>query len=225
MAATKGKDKCWGHVNWAMTTGIKTNPQWYPGLTAKSSFADFQCELSRPTAFHGKKGGDCEGFTPCINKGKCKATTSVAAGGCKAATKGKDKCWGHVNWAISQPAMVPGTDCEELIRGVSMRACTADGFPWQEGRRLRRLHPMHQQRQMQGDHQCRGRWLHCHQGQGQVLGTRQLGHDDWHQDQPAMVPGTDCEQLIRGVSMLLIHGKKGGDASHPMHQQRQMCCC
>jgi hypothetical protein len=36
--ATKGKDKCWGHVNWAMTTGIKSNPKWYPGLTAKSTF-------------------------------------------------------------------------------------------------------------------------------------------------------------------------------------------
>ena len=120
-AATKGKDRCWGHVNWAMTTGIKTNPQWYPGLTANSSFAEFQCEIAQPTAHHGKKGGDCEGFIPCINKGKCAA----AKGNCKAATKGKDKCWGHVNWAMTtgiktNPQWYPGLTAKSSFAGFTV---------------------------------------------------------------------------------------------------------
>eukprot|EP01047_Picozoa_sp_COSAG01_P098680 COSAG01_NODE_28821_length_652_cov_0.685353_1_plen_197_part_10 len=99
--ATQGKDKCWGHVMWAMKTGIITNPKWYPGLNKHSTFAEFQCELSQPNAHHGKKGKDCEGFqTPCglTNVKTCKA----AKGNCKTATKGKDKCWRHVNWAMTK---------------------------------------------------------------------------------------------------------------------------
>mmetsp|Transcript_31994 Transcript_31994/g.68135 ORF Transcript_31994/g.68135 Transcript_31994/m.68135 type:complete len:440 (+) Transcript_31994:72-1391(+) len=36
---------CHGEVQWAMTKGMSENPQWYPGLSSSSSFADFQAYL------------------------------------------------------------------------------------------------------------------------------------------------------------------------------------
>eukprot|EP00928_Gymnodinium_smaydae_P080188 TRINITY_DN63937_c0_g1_i1.p1 TRINITY_DN63937_c0_g1~~TRINITY_DN63937_c0_g1_i1.p1 ORF type:complete len:645 (-),score=134.33 TRINITY_DN63937_c0_g1_i1:314-2248(-) len=39
-------DKCRKDVNWAMTTGIRTHPDWYPNLTPSSSFDDFQAYLA-----------------------------------------------------------------------------------------------------------------------------------------------------------------------------------
>ena len=39
--ATDG-DACFGAVTWAMSEGVLTNPDWYPGLSASSTFEDFQ---------------------------------------------------------------------------------------------------------------------------------------------------------------------------------------
>ena len=39
-------DACFPHVDWAMNTGINSNPEWYPNLDAGSSFEAFQCELA-----------------------------------------------------------------------------------------------------------------------------------------------------------------------------------
>jgi hypothetical protein len=131
--AMQGKDKCWAHVHWAMTTGIKTHPEWYSGLTASSTFADFQCELAQEDGYHGKKGGACEGFFPCGHQGKCKAAT----GDCKAlAVKGADKCWGHVNWAMTtgirkHPEWYPRPDDKQHVRRLSVRAVS---YSRQEGR-------------------------------------------------------------------------------------------
>ena len=38
-------DECYGHVLWAMETGINSYPSWYPDLSAQSSFVDFQAFL------------------------------------------------------------------------------------------------------------------------------------------------------------------------------------
>jgi len=37
--------KCWTEVQWAMIYGINIYPDWYPGLTNQSSFAEFQQRL------------------------------------------------------------------------------------------------------------------------------------------------------------------------------------
>lgn len=33
-------DSCFGHVEWAMSTGFPNHPEWYPGITAASTFED-----------------------------------------------------------------------------------------------------------------------------------------------------------------------------------------
>merc|ERR1719277_1379817 len=38
--------ECEGHLNWAMNTGIKNHPDWYPDLTSSSSPEEFQQLLS-----------------------------------------------------------------------------------------------------------------------------------------------------------------------------------
>ena len=38
-------DACHSAVTWAMTFGIQSNPEWYDGLSASSTFAEFQCSL------------------------------------------------------------------------------------------------------------------------------------------------------------------------------------
>merc|ERR1712232_19436 len=51
--------ECYRAVDWAMNTGIKQHPDWYPGLSPASSFRDFQLSLH-------KKGDDlCD--MPCAS--------------------------------------------------------------------------------------------------------------------------------------------------------------
>lgn len=40
-------DECFVYVKWAMRTGIHEHPNWYKGITAKSSFYDFQRVLNK----------------------------------------------------------------------------------------------------------------------------------------------------------------------------------
>merc|ERR1712070_333161 len=40
------EDACQGHIDWAMSTGINTNPEWYGGLTPDSPIDAFQCQLA-----------------------------------------------------------------------------------------------------------------------------------------------------------------------------------
>lgn len=39
--------RCYGGVTWAMEHGIRLHPEWYPTLSAESSFAEFQAHLHR----------------------------------------------------------------------------------------------------------------------------------------------------------------------------------
>jgi len=50
-------DLCYKEVSWAMGNGINEHPEWYPGLTASSSFEEFQQVL------HQGHHGDCA--APC----------------------------------------------------------------------------------------------------------------------------------------------------------------
>lgn len=50
-------EACWVNVMWAKTDGIDRHPEWYPGLNAGSSLAEFQATL------HAHGLGDCA--APC----------------------------------------------------------------------------------------------------------------------------------------------------------------
>ena len=73
-------EECYDAVQWAMTSGIVTNPEWYPGLTAESSFEDFQ------TFF----------FKERTLSGVCEAPACAA---CHTAVRG-EKCYEDVKWAL-----------------------------------------------------------------------------------------------------------------------------
>mmetsp|Transcript_54914 Transcript_54914/g.139196 ORF Transcript_54914/g.139196 Transcript_54914/m.139196 type:complete len:490 (-) Transcript_54914:292-1761(-) len=86
-------DSCYFHVVWAMTKGIRRNPDWYPGLTPKSKFEDFQKHLA---AFDSNS--TCK--MPCVIEG------------CWTATPGCE-CWNNVHWAmttgiVEHPTWFPG---------------------------------------------------------------------------------------------------------------------
>ncbi|CAK0820010.1 unnamed protein product [Prorocentrum cordatum] len=53
-------EACWVNVMWAKTDGIDRHPEWYEGLSASSSMAEFQAML------HSRGLGDCE--APCHSK-------------------------------------------------------------------------------------------------------------------------------------------------------------
>jgi hypothetical protein len=40
-------DACYKEVDWARTIGIKTHPEWYPGMTSESQLVDWQRILSK----------------------------------------------------------------------------------------------------------------------------------------------------------------------------------
>jgi len=46
-------EECYSHVKWAKHHGVHGHPDWYPGLSAQSSFEDFQLH------FHHSKYGKC----------------------------------------------------------------------------------------------------------------------------------------------------------------------
>mmetsp|Transcript_26385 Transcript_26385/g.48515 ORF Transcript_26385/g.48515 Transcript_26385/m.48515 type:complete len:1069 (-) Transcript_26385:53-3259(-) len=51
------RDECYGHLTWAMSTGINDNPEWYPGLSPHSTIEEFQLVL------HQGGHGNCQ--MPC----------------------------------------------------------------------------------------------------------------------------------------------------------------
>jgi len=50
-------DACFPEVEWAMSSGIKHNPHWYPGLNEASTFGEFQAHLNRGS--HGSCPRPC----------------------------------------------------------------------------------------------------------------------------------------------------------------------
>jgi len=89
--------ECYAAITWAKTTGIYSNPQWYPGLTRRSKLLDFQARL------HKKSRSNCP--RPC----RVKTTTTGDARrrrtkGCRDAKKHSETydCWAAVMWAKSE---------------------------------------------------------------------------------------------------------------------------
>jgi hypothetical protein len=80
------EEACQGHIDWAMNTGINTNPEWYPGLNPDSPIEDFQCLLagydSQP---------DCVNY-PC---------NWVCPGTEMQCDTDDEVCAGHVEWAMN----------------------------------------------------------------------------------------------------------------------------
>ncbi|CAJ1441563.1 unnamed protein product [Effrenium voratum] len=84
---------CYSAVTWAMEHGLKLHPTWYPGLTATSSFSDFQARV------HHVHPKDCP--VPCTKKA-----------GCHTPKKG-ESCHSAVLWAMEHgitlhPSWYPG---------------------------------------------------------------------------------------------------------------------
>merc|ERR1711871_1802300 len=104
-------DECFGHDDWAMNTGIYTNPEWYPGLDSGSDFEAFQCELVL-----SPNVPDCW-IPPCNYE--CDGDYLTAAGGdgeCSTSTP-EDACFGHIMWAmetgiVTNPEWYPNVNAD-----------------------------------------------------------------------------------------------------------------
>jgi len=97
--ASRG-EACYKHVKWAMETGVKIRPEWYPGLDENSKFEDFQGHI------HTLPGDKCP-FP-------CPAWPSLL---CHTARPG-ESCHQHVSWAMqvgikAVPQHYPSTLTEE----------------------------------------------------------------------------------------------------------------
>lgn len=65
-------ETCYNHVEWAMSDGIFSNPQWYPGLSPSSSFEEFQSLLHKTES----NGGACP--LPCTTTSSLPTTEPVS---------------------------------------------------------------------------------------------------------------------------------------------------
>lgn len=82
---------CYEHVKWAMLHGLRNHPDWYVGLSEKSTVQDFQLHLTHHGVHH-----EC-------NRPPCP---------CKDLSPGED-CYVHVKWAMTtgitkNPTWYPG---------------------------------------------------------------------------------------------------------------------
>jgi len=99
--AAKGS-KCYQDVLYGMQTGVHVHPEWYPGLTDKSSFEDFQAILAKNPEL------DCR--APCA---------------CHTAVQGEE-CYDHVAWVMgtglsTHPTWYPGLSSRSRFEDVQTR--------------------------------------------------------------------------------------------------------
>jgi len=108
-------DECYANVKWAMEIGIKRHPHWYPGLTASSSFVDFQLELSKddklrcPEPCHSPTAQDESAAA--VGESEASSSESFALA-CRNTTPGEE-CYANVNWVMTEgiykhPSWYPG---------------------------------------------------------------------------------------------------------------------
>jgi len=93
-------EACYNDTIWAKGHAINTRPQWYPGLTKESSFADFQAHL------HYCYWSRCP--MPCAStrQRKCEMVGRFwSSDKCQDATEGR--CSKNVNWAIKTITKYP----------------------------------------------------------------------------------------------------------------------
>jgi len=105
-------EECFEHLMWAMQAGIFQHPDWYPGLTARSAFEDFQLVLHNDT--------DTKCLKPCPRGtlGAPDVTTPELdwAGACHTAVPGEE-CFEHLMWAMQtgifeHPERYPGLNTQ-----------------------------------------------------------------------------------------------------------------
>lgn len=97
-------EKCHGEVTWAMTDGIFSNPQWYPGLSPSSSFEDFQKHLHDIKAADGACPLPCEPPTTGLPTSSPLPSTACDAvlQSIAADDWSSDTCSGRINWYQTQ---------------------------------------------------------------------------------------------------------------------------
>eukprot|EP00931_Biecheleriopsis_adriatica_P056795 TRINITY_DN33680_c0_g1_i1.p1 TRINITY_DN33680_c0_g1~~TRINITY_DN33680_c0_g1_i1.p1 ORF type:complete len:526 (+),score=92.74 TRINITY_DN33680_c0_g1_i1:61-1578(+) len=116
-------EPCFGEIQWAKTQGLRDHPEWYPGLTAASSDADFQLQV------HAASPKKCP--TPCK---PAPAATSNATADCHDSRQG-DPCFNEIQWAKTRglhehPEWYPGltaassdADFQALVHAASPEKC------------------------------------------------------------------------------------------------------
>lgn len=125
--ATPGSS-CYSAVRWAMKDGIRLHPNWYPGLSASSSFSDFQAQVHR--ASPNVCAVPCGAATAAPAKEEPAATTpapaaatpapAVSIPGCSDAKPGQS-CYSAVRWAMlhgirEHPRWYPGLTASSSFR-------------------------------------------------------------------------------------------------------------
>lgn len=75
-------EQCYENVMFAMKTGIVQHPDWYPGLSPRSSFEEYQMHLYE--SYHGLEDFDCPK--------PCKCLTAKAG----------DACYDSVKWVLTE---------------------------------------------------------------------------------------------------------------------------
>jgi len=101
-AVPKKGDHCYTSIVWAMTKGIYEHPEWYPHITTKSQFTDFQRHLSTV------ESARCP--PPCPDRP-----------GCMTAKTGSS-CANNVQWILStglkqHPSWFPGLNADMPFEG------------------------------------------------------------------------------------------------------------
>mmetsp|Transcript_2587 Transcript_2587/g.4773 ORF Transcript_2587/g.4773 Transcript_2587/m.4773 type:complete len:608 (+) Transcript_2587:29-1852(+) len=89
--------ECWKAVKWAKSDGVYAHPEWFAGLTGKSSHSEFQAQMAQ------KGQNACP--LPC-------AASDAAMAKCKTVT---EKCWKALEWSATSgiyehPEWYPGLD-------------------------------------------------------------------------------------------------------------------
>mmetsp|Transcript_18152 Transcript_18152/g.56965 ORF Transcript_18152/g.56965 Transcript_18152/m.56965 type:complete len:353 (-) Transcript_18152:71-1129(-) len=85
--ATRG-ETCFKHVVWSMREGVREHPEWYPGLSTRSSFTDFQYVLNAT-------GSNAKCLAPCVVRKERPITV-----GCHTVSPGED-CYRQTLWAMT----------------------------------------------------------------------------------------------------------------------------
>mmetsp|Transcript_55188 Transcript_55188/g.143923 ORF Transcript_55188/g.143923 Transcript_55188/m.143923 type:complete len:279 (-) Transcript_55188:229-1065(-) len=109
-------EACYDDTIWAKGHAINTRPQWYPGLTNESSFADFQAHL------HYCYWSRCP--MPCAStrQQKCEMVDRFwSSDNCQDVTEGN--CYNNVKWAVDtgikiKPEWYPGLTEQSSFRQV-----------------------------------------------------------------------------------------------------------
>lgn len=70
VATNATQPQCYNDILWALTVGIHSNPEWYPGLTANSSWVEFQSYVA---------GQDDRCGLPCVDQSSHASSTTKAA--------------------------------------------------------------------------------------------------------------------------------------------------